>query len=238
MRAWTDQVSADVLVLTETHDAFSPGYAYRCASAPGRDGLHSLEHRWVTIWSKHEIEPLPASDRERTAAVRVFPVGEQPFVVCGVVLPWVGSAWRGHAPRGGVAFSEALRLQLSDWRNFRRMFPNDELFLLGDFNQDLVHPRYCGSQKTRAALTTALSEAGLVALTAGEHDPIRRDSPPFACIDHICALRDSLWELDASVRWPDLPRPDRRLSDHFGVCVSLTSDRPRFPIRCHTLQSA
>src|SRR5690606_34712656 len=122
MRAWTDQVLADVLVLTETHDRFNPGYASSCSSAPGRDGLHSPGHRWVTIWSKHTLEPLPTSDRERTTAARVHPEAAPAFLVYGMVLPWVGSSWRGHAPRGGAAFIEALRLQQSDWLNLRRQF--------------------------------------------------------------------------------------------------------------------
>jgi endonuclease/exonuclease/phosphatase family metal-dependent hydrolase len=105
----------------------------------------------------------------------------------------------------------------------RRDNPDDEFFVLGDFNQDLVRvgPRYYGSRANRDALETALVDAGLVALTAADGDPIRRDSAPCACIDHICARRDSNWRAEPAVRWPDLPAPERWLSDHFGLSVLL-----------------
>ena len=103
-------------------------------------------------------------------------------------------------------------------------YPKDELFVLGDFNQDLARVRYCGTKVTRDLLTAALEDCGLVAITAGDGDPIRRDSPPFACIDHVCALRNSRWRSELAVRWPDVPKPDKRLSDHFGVAVLFVPD--------------
>ena len=52
MRSHTDREDADVWVLTETHDAFTPGPAFSShSSTAGRDGLHKSEHHWVTIWS-------------------------------------------------------------------------------------------------------------------------------------------------------------------------------------------
>ena len=111
--------------------------------------------------------------------------------------------------------------QGADWVRLRHEYPDDEFFLLGDFNQDLVRPRYCGTTASQAVLETALQSAGLFSLTAGENDPIRRDSPRFACIDHICARRDSTWRTEAATRWPDEEAPDRKLSDHFGVSISF-----------------
>lgn len=229
IRAWIERISADVLVLTETHDGFNPGYAYSCSSAPGRDGLHRPSHRWVSIWSKHALEPIPTSDRERTAAARVHPEAGQAFLVYGMVLPSVGSTWRGFPARGGTAFGEALRLQSSDWTQLRRRFPDDEFFVLGDFNQDLVDRRYCGTKKTKALLSAALEAANLVAHTGGDSDPVRRNSPPFACIDHICGLKDSKWRAIVTSRWPDSPRPEKSLSDHFGIAVTLAKS-DTFPI--------
>lgn len=221
LRGHTDRESADVWVLTETHDGFSPGHPFSHSSAAGRDGGHKPEHRWVTIWSRHPLEPIATSDAERTAAVRVRPGGGDPFIVYGTVLPWIGSPWRGHPSAGGVAFREALAVQAADWRRLRRDAPADEMFVLGDLNQDLVRPRYYGSGANRAALEAALAEAGLTALTGGDGDPIRRDSAPWACIDHICARVDSRWRAQPAVRWPDRGAPERWLTDHFGVAVSL-----------------
>lgn len=225
LRAHTDREGADVWVLTETHDGFTPGHAYAHSSSAGRDGLHKSEHRWVTIWSRYLLEPLETSDEERTTAAHVCPEGSAPFVVYGTVLPWEGSRWRGHPSAGGVAFREALAVQAADWMRLRREYPQDELFILGDFNQDMVSPRYCGSQANRSGLESALNAAGLIALTAGDRDPIRRESPPWACIDHICALRESSWRAGPARRWPDVPAPERWLTDHFGLSLEL-SDSP------------
>lgn len=140
----------------------------------------------------------------------------------GTVLPWLGSEWRSFPSANGIAFRAALAVQAADWMKIKRDYPDDELFVLGDFNQDMVSPRYYGSRANRTELETALEIAGLVALTAGSGDPIRRDSSPCACIDHICARRDSKWTAMPAERWPDVPVPERWLSDHFGVSVELT----------------
>ncbi len=223
IRYHTNREKADVWVLTETHDGFTPGHAFSHSSAPGRDGFHKHGHRWVSIWSRFPVEPLATSDENRTAAVRVVPESVSPFIVFGTVLPWIGSQWRGHPSRGGVAFREALSVQCADWIRLRNDYPEDEVFLLGDFNQDMVcaSPRYYGSRSNRASLEDALESAGLAALTAAHDDPVRRDSPPYACIDHICSRLDSNWHDGITSRWPDTPEPQRSISDHFGIAVAF-----------------
>lgn len=226
LRACTDAACADVLVLTETRDDLNPGHAHVHSSAPGMDGLDSDQARWVSIWSRFALEPLRTSDPQRTCAARVTPDGAPPFVVFGTVLPWLGSPWRDHPAAGGEAFREALSLQAADWTRLSAEFPGDEFFVLGDFNQDLVAepPHYYGSTANRKALKQALAEAGLVALTAGPLDPVRRDSPPCASIDHICARQHSKWRPAPAVRWPEAPKPPRSLSDHFGVSITFERD--------------
>ncbi len=177
----------------------------------------------MTLWSRFPLDPLPTSDPARSAAARIRPESGPPFIVFGTVLPWLGSQWRGFPSKGSVAFRAALSVQSADWMAIRRNDPDVELFVLGDLNQDLVRggPRYYGSRANRIALESALLDAGLVALTAADGDPIRRDSAPSACIDHICARSDSSWRVESTARWPNAPRPDRRLSDHFGLSVTL-----------------
>jgi endonuclease/exonuclease/phosphatase family metal-dependent hydrolase len=176
----------------------------------------------VTIWSRDPLERLGTSDKQRTAAVRIKPPSGDQFIVYGTVLPWIGSSWRDHPTAAGVAFREALSLQAADWARLRREYPGDEFFVLGDFNQDLASPpHYYGSRENRVELEGVLERSGLVALTAGDCDPIRRDSAPQACIDHICGRTDSKWRAQPAARWPDAPVPEKHLSDHFGVSVSL-----------------
>ena len=130
MRRHTNEQDADVWVLTETHDGFSPGHRWSHSSAAGRDGLDKEEHRWVTIWSRHRLERITTSDDKRTAAARILPESEEPFMVFGTVLPWLGSPWRGHPSAGGVAFREALKVQQADWLKCRDEYRDDEFFLL------------------------------------------------------------------------------------------------------------
>ena len=219
---------ADIWVLTETHDGFSPGHEFCHSSSAGRDLVdgvpnHKREHRWVSIWSRFDCVPLQTTDSIRTAAVRISPDAGEPFIVFGTVLPWAGSAWNGHQSAGGVAFQKALTVQCEDWLQLQHQFPRDDFFVLGDFNQDLVcrPPRYCGTQTNRLALEAALESAMLVALTAAEGDPIRRSDDTFACIDHICASRNSRWKVHSTSRWPDGPLPRSGLSDHFGVAAEF-----------------
>lgn len=228
IRSHIEREQADIWVLTETHDGFSPGLNYCHSSSEGRDLVngvpgHKQEHRWVTIWSRFECEPLKVTDSIRTAAVRISPDAGEPFIVFGTVLPWAGSAWNGYPSAGGLAFQKALSVQRDDWFQLQRQFPADDFFVLGDFNQDLVcrPPRYCGTQTNRRALEAALEAAQLVALTGGEGDPVRRSSESFACIDHICASRGARWTVQSTSRWPDGPLPRTGLSDHFGVAAEL-----------------
>jgi len=66
-----------------------------------------------------------------------------------------------------------------------------------------------------------MDEDGLRILTSYESDPISRDSPPYACIDHICVSQRQNLKLARTERWPDASKPDKKLSDHNGVCVDL-----------------
>ena len=221
---YLDVAAPDVLVLTETHDSLDSGLPYVHSSAEGRDGYerHRDGHRWVSISSRYPMEPLVVRDERRSVAARVCPGRDDPFIAFGTVLPWLGSPWREYESAGGVAFREALSVQEADWMALRSAYPDDEFFLMGDFNQDLVTPSYYGSRANRDALEAALAAAGLVALTAGAGDPIRRDLTTYACIDHICARADSKWDVEATSKWPQTNAPLRWMSDHFGVGVELS----------------
>jgi endonuclease/exonuclease/phosphatase family metal-dependent hydrolase len=151
----------------------------------------------------------------------VLPTDGDPFIVFGSVLPWIGSRWNDHPAAKGVAFQASLDAQEADWTQLRARYPDDEFFLLGDLNQDLVEPRFYGSLANRAALETALERSGLTALTGGDQDPVRKNSPECATIDHVCGRKDSHWKVTRTSRWPDAPKPDKSLSDHFGVTVEL-----------------
>ena len=214
------RVRADIWVLTETHDLVTPGAGFTGVSTVGFDHPRERGERWVTIWSRYGLESLPdTSDPSRAVAVRVVPPVGSPLIVYGTVLPWLGSPWRNVTAAGGQAFAAALEAQASDWRRLRGSYPDHSFVLAGDFNQDLAESHYYGSRRNRRALQDALDGASLVALTAGHKDPVRRESPPCACVDHICLADLSEWKPGKPRRWPDAAAPDPGLSDHFGIEV-------------------
>jgi hypothetical protein len=94
-------------------------------------------------------------------------------------LPWLGSGWRDVRAVGGEAFAAALNLQAQDWGALRAAYPDHDLILAGDFNQDLADSFYYGSHDNRRRLVEALQTTGLIPLTSGVGDPVRRDSPPW-----------------------------------------------------------
>lgn len=216
-------IAADVWVLTETHDDVAPGPEYRSASTSGADRTSEPGERWVSVWSRFPVEPIPStSDPVRAVTARVLPTRGTPLIVYGTVLPWLGSPWRGIEAVDGKAFEAALNVQAEDWCALRRAHPDHDLIVAGDFNQDLADTHYYGSRANRLRLAAALERADLVAVTASGDDPVRRGSPPNACIDHVC-VSEALRRRCRSVhRWPDAPKPDRRMSDHFGIVVEFS----------------
>lgn len=220
---WLQQVDADIWVLTETHESVRPGPDFRSVMTTGADPTGRPGERWAVIWSRFTIEPLPdTSDPVRAVSARIIPKRGAPLVVYATVLPWVGSSWRDVRAVGGEAFAAALNLQAQDWTALRAAHPDHDLILAGDFNQDLADSHFYGSHDNRRRLVEALQTTGVIPLTSGGGDPVRRDSPPLACIDHICITAMSRWRAGIAWRWPDLPTPDSRLSDHFGVAVDFT----------------
>jgi hypothetical protein len=228
---WLDAVDADVWVLTETHDSVSPGPGYSAVTTAQPDRPGEPGERWATIWSRLPIEPLPPTrDVARSVAALVRPTTGHPLVIYGTVLPWLGSPWRDFAADNGVAFRAALAAQLADWITLVGQFPDGDLCVIGDFNQDLSRRYYYGSRANRTALLDALRTVGLFALTADPTDPVRAVARDRASIDHICVPARVVQQGSPRLEvWPSGAAPDRRLSDHYGVAADLGSRGPVSP---------
>ena len=189
---WLRRVDADVWALTETHDAVSPGPAFTSVSTGPPDRPGEPGERWATIWSRLPVEPLPPTrDPARSVAALVRPSTGRPLIAYGTVLPWLGSTWRDFPAADGAAFRAALAAQLADWIALVRQFPDGDLCVLGDLNQDLSSRYHYGSRGNRLALLDALRTVGLTALTAHPADPVRAVAPKWASIDHICVPHPS-----------------------------------------------
>jgi endonuclease/exonuclease/phosphatase family metal-dependent hydrolase len=216
-----DQVNADIWVLTETHADIRPGPDYNGVHTgePDRPGLPG--ERWASIWSRFPLEPLTdTSDSSRTtAAIVETPNG--PIIIFACVLPWVGSAWGGTRWSNG-AFSASLQSQATDWARIANGRPSAPLFVLGDLNQDLSATHYYGSRANQSELRRRLAASGLSAATGGGSDPVRRHATDRAAIDHICGPTAVLSRSSALVEaWPAAPAPDRGLSDHYGLALTI-----------------
>lgn len=214
-------VHADVWVLTETAESVTPGPGFQVVSTAGPDEGHKPDERWAAICSRFPVDrEIRTSDPLKSVAALITPPEMAPFLVYGVVLPTVDAAWYGAPAAGGQSFNAALVRLAADVRTIRDEYRGLNLFLAGDFNQDLADDHYYGSRPRKQRLKDVLEEMGVRPLTAGRDDPVRAGSPPHACIDHICASGE--WRVRGSVRWPNLPKPQSRtLSDHFGVALEL-----------------
>ncbi len=218
-------VSADVWVLTETSESVRPGPDFQIVSTRGPDEGHKPDERWAAICSRFPIDrEIRTSEPLKAVAALIAPPEMAPFVVYGVVLPTTGAAWYGVPAAGGRAFVAGLGRLYSDMIRIRNEYPGLDIFVAGDFNQDLADDHHYGSLWRKQRLKEVLNELRLRPLTAGSDDPIRAGSPPYACIDHICTSGE--WRVRRSVRWPNLPKPLKgKLSDHFGVAVEIVHGR-------------
>jgi len=217
------EVDADILVLTETHPHVSlePGYRIAASSSDAPDRMGA--ERWVTIWvrSGYGSEAIETSDPERTACAHVSGVGIVDCCVYGLVLPWLGD--KRHDPLVGFeAFKAALERQQSDWKGLALDHPKALQIVAGDFNQDLLDVgHYYGSGDRRKKLEEAIESARLRCQTRRDEDPVARQVPGQASVDHICVSMDAgASKTNASI-WPQTEDLRHGLSDHFGVAVSL-----------------
>src|ERR1035437_4324696 len=126
-----------------------------------------------------------------------------------------------------MGFRASLAPQLADWIALVRQFPDRDLCVLGDLNQDLSRRDYYGSRGNRLALLDALRNVGLSALTADPTHPVRGVARDRASIDHICVPGLVVQQGSARLEvWPSGAAPDRRLSDHYGVAADLGHGGP------------
>jgi endonuclease/exonuclease/phosphatase family metal-dependent hydrolase len=148
------------------------------------------------------------------------------------VLPWLGSSWQGIPAADGAAFSAALSAQCADWISLQQENPDCDFILAGDLNQDLGTSHYYGSKKNRVVLESAIplegfaiATANLQCLTAAALDPVPKHAPSNASIDHIC-VSIGLKLVGCAMSWPTTEKPQKKLSDHFGVLVDLAYVQP------------
>jgi hypothetical protein len=224
LREYMPSVAADIWILTETWDAFTPGPNYRLVSqsAPASDRDADKGECWVAIWTRlNSVVAAPIeADQERQAAVRVRNVPQRDMLVIGTVLPWNSDPHYG-AESGAKAFRQALTQQAAEWQRLQGMFANSALCVGGDFNQDLACEHYYGSLTGKDELRQVIDRLGLECLTAGIRDPLAV-IPHLASVDHLCVSGSLRPSGVASVAWPTPGTLDKkRLTDHYGVYTDI-----------------
>ena len=217
------EIESDIYFLTETHEELSPREGFYSLFSGEPDRAHLEGERWSAIWSRWPITSLNhyVSDKSRCVAglIENSPFGK--LIVLGTVLPWSTDP-RAKELGSFKTYDVNLTLQSGDWERIRSQFPyNSCTFILaGDFNQSLAPAHYYGSKEKRVLLETILRKHNLEPVTSMQDDPIFRDSPPNACIDHIC-ISTGGWKTISTTRWPDQPNLNGADSDHFGVRVEI-----------------
>lgn len=223
IEAAMSKIVTDIWILTETHKDIIPTPFYSLVCEETERGSSSGE-RWSALLSRYPIESLNdfVSDKKRCVAGKTEHPQFGTIIIYALVLPWIGSQWWGIPSQNGAAFAAALATYQSDWKQLKHIYPKALHIVAGDFNQSLVNWHYYGSARNRAKLEQVLEECDLQAVTSGDNDPIARDSPLHACIDHICISKSKTMKIISTERWSNTDKPDKKLSDHFGVLVELS----------------
>lgn len=207
-----DEEQPDVVVLTETVSDMMGGDGHTICSEPRPSQRGAPRRRKVLMWSRHPWRNVDAdgegtlTDGRFVRGVTDSPLG--PIEVVGVCIPWSHShvtngrrdckAWEDHLDYL-AALGELLRSKASEYPRI----------LAGDFNQRV--PRTRQPARAYAALMGALT--GFEVATAG-----RLDADDKRAIDHVALdyrLRARRVEVLSNYDG------ERRLTDHFGLSVSL-----------------
>ena len=233
------EINADIWVLTETHDAISPGAEYHPISsepAPNPPVLHKEGERRTTIWTCYPIkETIPTNTPDRTVCTDID-TSFGSLLIYGTIIPYHRS---GCPPYGTArqweAHYAAIATQGAEWQRLRRQFPSHGFCMAGDYNQNRDGGRWYGTKWGRSLLTLALGESGLHYVT--EEDFIANGTLPDngskgkdgkklsqRSIDHISLSNKWAEQVVKVGAWPGTTESGYQMSDHSGVFVDLLLD--------------
>lgn len=215
-----DQHPADIWVLTETHDALTPGAGFEAVHALQRPlGGTSVKpgSRWVSIWSRFPVAAatdVQLDNPARTqAALITTPLGD--VIMYGTVVPWNGDKGPGPEPaRGWDEHHRVLPIQIAEWQALQRAYPRAHLIVAGDLNTDMIGGGYYGTKRGIAMIEDGMRACAL--FCAAEQPRVERLA--FPPIDHVLIPR--AWATKARVVDAFEGRIGKpRLSDHSGLVV-------------------
>jgi len=206
----------DVVCLTEAYADFFEGIGHTIEASPHRQDHPFQARRKVLLWSKNpwrQVSTQPSSELPQGRFVSGktdTPAGEVTFF--GVCIPYSFAGVRYEADKK-QPWEVHLRY-LAALEEMIMAAPRG-LVVLGDFNQRV--PRRYQPRAAFDALQKAILSRMLLA-TSGVIEPIGRQS-----IDHVCHSHD--FTPRELISLSNLGENGRKISDHFGVHVSLRQDR-------------
>ncbi|MGD9979365.1 MAG: endonuclease/exonuclease/phosphatase family protein [Hyphomonadaceae bacterium] len=216
--------TADIWVLTETHDVLAPSGAVHAAHSDPRPRQRDGS-RWVSIWSRYPIvEQVVCKDARRTMCAVIDTPEVGSLVLYGTVMPWHTD--QGDDPPPDILpnwteHDRVVALQCEEWRGLCKRFPGS-FCVAGDFNTDMGSGARYGTKRGIATITQAMDECDLFCATAPGRVPDGRLT--MLPIDHI--VLPSAWAQSTSVvaAWPAFKGV---VSDHSGLIVEVKpSSRP------------
>jgi hypothetical protein len=227
-------IDADIWILTETNACVSPGPDYQCLQSTPIDGpeRYSPGENRTTIWSRFPIRrSLKTHDPETAVCAEVEHAGAL-VLIYGTIIPYHDAGTRyeyrfeGATVIGKKAWQlhyKSIEHHAEDWQQLREKFPTHSVCVAGDLNQNRDGRRWYGTKEGRKQLGKALADANLTCRTEGEIKPINGGILD-PTVDHICVDLDFATRAAAAVGWQPGKTPrGRRLSDHTGVYVDLSS---------------
>ena len=194
------ELDADILILTETNSAINPGEKYSFVSTKslekGFDGIdYKIGENRTTIWSKYQIKSeIKTYDDFTSVCVEI----ETEFGLLKVYGTIIGVF-------GGIdeRFKSDLQNQIKDFENLGKSF-----CVAGDFNVTFSGRAY-PSHDARNKLNAIFEKLELKNLTSEIENNV----------DHIVLSREFLSNKKCEI---EIWNEDKRLSDHIGICVSIS----------------
>jgi len=210
------EVDADIWILTETDESVGLNETHYSASTElsPRKKPRPTE-ACATIWSRWPTsDPIPTYDRGEAVCVEVMHP-ERKLIVYGCIIPWDGYRGPdGNSPKWHEHY-RFIQGYAQDWLRLTQEYPDHEIVIGGDFNQNRDGVPYYGTETGRQLLTDALNAARLACVTEENFVKIGKLQKKHL-IDHICVRKSGVNRVTAVEPWDP-----NGLSDHRGVCIEL-----------------
>lgn len=192
------EIDADILILTESNEAVFPGDVYNCFHTDIlEESFYKEGERRTSIYTKYPVIGNHPTFRADTSICTKLKTPFGDLAVYGTVIGINGNRRKN--------FDADLVKQLED---FEKISANENICIGGDLNMTFSD-NYYYTQEGRLKLNNSFAKLKLTNFTAGIPENI----------DHII-ISDAF--MKGKTVKPFEWNKDKKLSDHIGVCVTIT----------------